>query len=194
MVKKVVSSVMGLVFIVGLCIYVYLLTNNKLSIGYNIGYKPDQPIPFSHKLHAGEYGIDCRYCHTATGVSRTSSIPSLNICMNCHLSVGTDKKWIQMLSEKYEKNEPIAWTKVHMLPDHVKFNHSRHIAAGKTCKTCHGPVEEMETVYQFKDLSMGWCVNCHRGVSDESLSDYEIKKLKESGHTQAPINCSTCHY
>ncbi len=194
MVKKVVSGVIGVVLLVGLCVYVYLLINNKLSIGYNIGYKPDQPIPFSHKLHAGQYAIDCTYCHTAPGVSKTSTIPSLNICMNCHLSVGTDKKWIQIISEKYEKNEPIAWTKVHMLPDHVKFNHSRHIVAGKTCKTCHGPVEEMETVYQFKDLSMGWCVNCHRGVGDESLSDNEIKKFKKSGHTQAPINCSTCHY
>ncbi len=194
MVKKVVGGVVGLAFVVGLCSYVYLLTNNKLSIGYNVGYKPDQPIPFSHKLHAGEYGIDCKYCHTNPGVSRNSAVPSLNICMNCHLSVGTDKKWIQTLGEKFANNEPVAWNNVHLLPDHVKFNHSRHVAAGKACQTCHGPVEEMEVVYQYKDLSMGWCVNCHRGAGDESLSDEEIKKFQESGHNQAPINCSTCHY
>jgi hypothetical protein len=194
MVKKVVGGVFGLALLVGLCVFIYLLTNNKLSIGYNIGYKPDQPIPFSHKLHAGEYGIECKYCHTNVAVSRHSSVPSLNICMNCHLSVGMDKKWIQVLNEKYEKGEPVAWTKVHLLPDHVKFNHSRHIAAGKECNTCHGPIEEMDVVYQYSDLSMGWCVNCHRGTYDESLTAEEIKKFEETGHTQAPINCSTCHY
>ena len=194
MVKKILGGVVGLALVVGLCAFVHQLTNNKLSIGYNIGYAPDQPVPFSHKLHAGQYGINCKYCHTNVAVSRNSAVPSLNICMNCHLSVGTDKKWIQHITEKYEKNEPIAWQKVHLLPDHVKFNHSRHIAAGKECKTCHGPIEEMEKVYQYKDLSMGWCVNCHRGQTDESLSEDQIKELNESGHTQAPINCSTCHY
>ncbi len=194
MVKKIVGGVVGLMVVAGIYFFFSALTNNKLSIGYNIGYKPDQPIPFSHKLHAGQYGIQCKYCHTNVEVSRNSAVPSLNICMNCHLSVATGSKWIQELGQKYENNEPVAWTKVHMLPDHVKFNHSRHIAAGKDCKTCHGPVEEMDVVYQYSDLSMGWCVNCHRGKSDETLSEEEKMKFKESGHTQAPINCSTCHY
>jgi len=194
MAKKILGGIVGLGLVLGLCGFVYQLTNNKLSIGYNIGYKPDQPVPFSHKIHAGQYGIDCKYCHTNVAVSKHSSVPSLNICMNCHMSVATDKKWIQHITEKYEKNEPVAWKKVHLLPDHVKFNHSAHIIAGKDCKTCHGPIEEMEKVYQYKDLSMGWCVNCHRGNNDETLTEEYIKELNEKGHTQAPINCSTCHY
>lgn len=194
MVKKIIGGLVTLVLAVGVCWYIYALTDNQLSIGYNIGYKPDQPIPFSHKLHAGDYGIDCKYCHTTAAVSRYSAVPSMNICMNCHLSVGADKEWIQKLSEKYEKGEPIAWTKVHMLPDFVKFNHAKHIAAGKQCQTCHGLVEQMEKVYQYSDLSMGWCVNCHRGTKDESLTKEQIQEYKDSGHTQAPLNCSTCHY
>lgn len=201
--KKILGALVTLVFVLGFCWFIYALTGNKLSIGYNIGYQPDQPIPFSHKIHAGQYGIDCTYCHTTAAVSRHSAVPSMNICMNCHLSVmGSDQKisgkttqeWIQTLSTQYANNEPVSWTKVHLLPDHVKFNHSRHIAAGKACQTCHGPVETMETVYQYSDLSMGWCVNCHRGTTDESLTKEMLDEYKKSGHMQAPINCSTCHY
>lgn len=194
MAKKLIGGVVGLGLLIGLCTYIYLLTNNKLSIGYNKGYMPTQPLPFSHKLHAGDYGIDCTYCHSSAPVSKNSTVPSMNICMNCHMSVKVDSEWIQKLQTAYAEKKPIAWTKVHLLPDHVRFNHARHIKAGKACQTCHGPVETMEKVYQYSDLSMGWCVNCHRGVSDESLSDAEIKEFKESGHYQAPINCSTCHY
>lgn len=196
MVKKIVGGIVGLTVVVGLPVFVYLLTNNKLSIGYNIGYQPTQPVPFSHKQHAGDYKIDCKYCHTNVGASRHSSVPSLNICMNCHLSVGTGKEEIQKLQKRYAEGESIPWIKVHMLPDHVKFNHSRHIAAGKECSTCHGPIENMEKVYQYSDLSMGWCVNCHRGDPnyDPQLTTEEIKKYEGSDHNQAPINCSTCHY
>jgi hypothetical protein len=194
MIKKIIGGVVGLGLFLGLVVFIYLLTNNKLSIGYNKGYEPTQPIPFSHKLHAGQYGIDCKYCHTSVEVSKHSSVPSMNICMNCHLSVGVTKDWIQKLQKQYAEKDPIAWQKVHLLPDHVKFNHAAHIKAGKDCNTCHGPIEQMEVVYQWSDLSMGWCINCHRGDYDETLSSEDLKKLKDDGHTQAPINCSTCHY
>lgn len=202
MVKKILGAVVVLTFLVGLPVFVYLFSHNKLHIGYNINYEPTQPIPFSHAKHAGELKVDCKYCHTNVAVSRHSSIPSVGICINCHLGVPGKTKdaqaKIKMVTDAYKNKKSIPWVKVHMLPDHVKFNHSKHIAAGKDCQTCHGPVEKMERVYQYSDLSMGWCVNCHRGYTDPQITKKEIaeinKKNSKDGHHQAPINCSTCHY
>ena len=189
--KKLTGAVLILGFLAFVFAFFYLLTNNKISLLYNDGYKPDQPIPFSHKLHAGQYKIDCRYCHTGVDVSKHSSLPSLNVCMNCHRVVKTDSPWIKKITTAYNENKPVAWEKVHLLPDYVKFSHFHHIKAGKDCATCHGPVENMETVYQYKNLSMGWCVNCHRQAPDDNKL---LKDLKDGGHSQAPVNCSTCHY
>lgn len=177
MAKKIVGLAVVLGALGGLSLFVYALTNNKIVMGYNQGYQPDQPIPFSHEQHAGLYKMDCKYCHTSTEVSKHASVPSLNVCMNCHLVVKTDSPWIQKLTEAYNSGKSIAWKKVHLLPDHVKFNHAAHIKAGKDCNTCHGPVETMSTVFQYSSLSMGWCVNCHREKDNN-----------------APVNCSTCHY
>ncbi|MCB0392312.1 MAG: cytochrome c3 family protein [Bdellovibrionales bacterium] len=175
----VAAGLVGLLIL--LSVFIHLITNNKIVIGYNKDYAPDQPIPFSHEIHAGEFKVDCQYCHAGASVSRHATVPSLNICMNCHLTVNgrTDegKKHVERLREAFNNNEPIEWKKVHLLPDHVKFNHAAHIAKGKACQTCHGPVETMEKVYQWSSLSMGWCVNCHREPENN-----------------APINCSTCHY
>lgn len=177
MAKKIVGAVVGLGLMLGLCVFVYMLTNNKIIFGYNIGYEPDQPIPFSHQQHAGDLKIDCKYCHTSTEVSRHASVPSGNICMNCHMVVKMDSPWIQQVSEKYNSGESIHWEKVHLLPDHVKFNHAAHVRAGKDCTECHGNVEQMEVVEQYNSLSMGWCVSCHRKPENN-----------------APTNCGTCHY
>jgi hypothetical protein len=159
----------------------HLVVNNKIVVGYNQGYKPDQPIPFSHQIHAGEFKIDCQYCHAGVSKGRHAAVPSLNICMNCHLVVNgrteEGKKHVEYLRESYNNNTPIEWQKVHLLPDHVKFNHAAHIAKGKECTTCHGPIETMEKVYQWSSLSMGWCVNCHREPENN-----------------ASVNCGTCHY
>ena len=153
------------------------------SIGYNKGYKPEQPIKFSHKLHAGKYEMACVYCHTQVEVAKHSAVPSLNICMNCHQVVAIDKPEIQKLRKKYFDGETVNWVKVHMLPDHVKFNHKRHVHRFSTpddrypaCNTCHGDIKKMDVVEQHSSLSMGWCVNCHR-----------------EQEPQAPLNCSTCH-
>ena len=177
------------------CGFVYLLSTNKIAVAYNDGYQPEQPLPFSHALHAGRYKMDCRYCHTEVEQGRHAGVPSLDICMNCHLTVKTNSPWIKKLTQAYQNKQPIVWEKVHLLPDFVKFNHSLHLnklAGGlhkgglpfvsgenvrKTCTTCHGPVESMEEIYQHSPLSMGWCVQCHR---------------KEEN--KAPVNCSTCHY
>jgi hypothetical protein len=150
------------------------------SIGYNKGYAPEQPVPFSHELHAGTYKVPCLYCHSSAERANHSSVPSLNICMNCHIVVATDSPHIQKIAAAYNDNKPIAWQNVHLLPDHVKFNHKRHVerfGAPNACHKCHGPVETMEVMYQHAPLSMGWCIDCHR----------------EPAH-QAPVGCSTCHY
>ena len=175
--KKTLGAAIAVVLFVVLPTYVWLLTDNQLSMGYNKGYMPDQPIPYSHEVHAGKYKMDCKYCHANVETSRHASVPSLNVCMNCHMVVKTDSPHIQRLMAAYNSGENIAWEKVNLLPDHVKFNHSAHIRAGKDCKECHGAVEEMTKVYQKEDLSMGWCINCHRKPEND-----------------APVTCSTCHY
>ncbi len=152
------------------------------DIGYNKGYAPEQPIPFSHKLHAGNYQIPCLYCHSTAERANHAAVPSLNICMNCHSLVPgpKDHNYIAQIRDAYGKNDPIPWVKVHMLPDFVKFNHKRHVerfGVPNSCHKCHGQVEEMERITQVAPLSMGWCVNCHRQPENH-----------------APVSCSTCHY
>lgn len=147
------------------------------GIGYNKGYSPEQPLPYDHSVHAGTNQIQCQYCHNQVERSQHASIPALSTCMNCHMIIKADSPYIQKLQEAYNSGKTIQWQKVHMLPDHVKFNHSAHVNKGVNCQTCHGEIEKMAKVSQFSDLSMGWCVNCHR----------------EPQHN-APLNCSTCHH
>ncbi len=147
------------------------------SFGYNKNYQPEQPIPYDHSVHVGKHNIQCQYCHNQVERSKHSNIPSLQTCMNCHLQVKTDSPHIQKLREAYDAGKSIPWVRVHMLPDHVRFNHAAHVTKGVNCQTCHGNVEKMQKVYQYSDLSMGWCVNCHRQQENK-----------------APLNCSTCHY
>jgi len=176
-------------------------------------YGPVQPIPFSHKIHAGQYKIPCLYCHHSAEYTYHAEVPGLETCMNCHSLVKTDSPYIKQITEAYKANRPIQWVKVHVLPDFVHFNHRRHIAAGVQCQTCHGPVEEMSRVYQWAGLNMGWCINCHR--DDNYLTDYRIKwsqkekemkgevgkqqpmldeMLSHKNPHNANISCSTCHY
>ena len=144
--------------------------------GYNIGHEPDQPIPFDHSVHVGKHNMQCTYCHNQVERAKHANIPALSTCMNCHIQVKTDSPYIQKMRDAYDKGESIEWVRVHMLPDHVMFNHSAHIAKGVNCQTCHGQIETMQKVRQHADLSMGWCVNCHREPTNN-----------------APTNCSTCH-
>lgn len=151
-----------------------------------VGYSPEQPIPYDHELHAGQYNIDCQYCHTGVTKGKKATVPSLNICMNCHSVVGSDKPNVEKLVNAYSENKTIEWIRVHNMPDHVQFSHAPHIKAlwdGKSpskevCATCHGDVASMERVAQVKALNMGFCVNCHRENRDKG----------------AKTNCSTCHY
>ena len=140
-------------------------------------YAPEQPIDYSHKLHAGDLEIPCQFCHTYARRSRSAGIPALEQCMQCHTLIGRDRDAIKDVVKAYEDKQAIEWVKVHDLPDFVYFDHSRHIKAGFECQTCHGPVEQMEVLYRHAPLTMGWCVNCHRDNLDKGAS----------------VDCLTCH-
>jgi len=140
----------------------------------NVGYAPKQPIPFSHKLHAGTSKIPCLYCHAGAERSRRATVPGVNVCMNCHNVVRTDRPGVQMVQSLYQAEQTIPWVRVHRVPDYVYFSHRWHVAKGIACQTCHGPVETMDVVRQDQNLKMGWCISCHR---------------KE----KASQECNTCH-
>lgn len=156
--------------------------------GYNKGYKPIQPISFSHKIHAGDLKMECKYCHFGSEKSKKAGIPPLNVCMNCHTQVRTDSPEIKKLTEAYKSGKSIEWIKIHNLPDYVQFDHSRHVGKGVACQTCHGPIQEMAEVKQHASLAMGWCVNCHRDYTKNPPAELKDK------HIYAPIDCAGCHH
>mgnify|MGYP002009901422 CR=1 FL=1 len=202
-----------------------------MQIGIDQGYMPVQPIHYSHKIHSGDNQIDCQYCHSSARKSKHSGIPSLNVCMNCHeniaeyngeedLEKGYTKDFYTNEIKKLYKavgwdeesrtytgdTEPVKWVRIHNLPDFVYFNHSQHVnVAGIDCKECHGPIEEMEIVYQHSSLTMGWCINCHR-ESDVKVKDneyytkihkelskkYGVEKLTAA--QMGGLECGKCHY
>lgn len=128
----------------------------------NEGYAPEQPIPFSHVIHAGVLQMECLYCHHQAEKGAHAGIPSVESCMGCHSIVRTDSPHIQKLTEYYERGEPVPWVRIHRLPDHSYFNHKWHVAAGVSCQECHGPIQNMPVVGQWRKLEMGACMECHR--------------------------------
>jgi len=128
----------------------------------DVGYQPVQPIPFSHRLHAGDLGLDCRYCHNTVEVAAKAAIPPTQTCMNCHTQIRKDSPLLQPLMESYQTGMPIKWLRVHDLPDYAYFNHSAHVTRGVSCVECHGRIDRMDVVTQEQPLSMGWCLECHR--------------------------------
>lgn len=136
----------------------------------DVGYQPNQPIPYSHEMHVNQLGMDCRYCHTTVEDASFAAIPSANVCMNCHHAIrklnpaGEPNPKLAALYEAYESGMPIEWVKVHDLPDYAYFDHSAHVNRGVSCVSCHDRVDQMgpEGVRQATELSMGWCLNCHR--------------------------------
>ena len=174
----------------------------------DVGYAPKQPIPYSHALHAGELGIDCRYCHTTAFESSFSAVPTTDTCMNCHARVRNSSPKLKPLFVAAETGGPVHWKKVHDLPDYAFFNHSAHVNKGVGCVTCHGRVDTMVTVYQAKTLSMGWCLNCHRNPDPHLRPLNEITsmnwkppaddagygaKLRAENDVNPRTDCSTCH-
>jgi hypothetical protein len=155
----------------------------------SIGYTPDQPVKFSHKLHAGSMQIDCKYCHSSADKSRSAGVPSVDVCMNCHSLARKDKPEIIKLTGYFEKNIPLEWKRVHKVPQFVYFNHSSHVNKKIDCINCHGDVKQMEVVGQTNSFTMGACLTCHR-TPETRISNYEeIKNNIKKG----PEYCAACH-
>jgi hypothetical protein len=127
-----------------------------------VGYSPVQPVPYSHALHAGKLGIDCRYCHTTVEKAAFAALPPTETCMNCHTNIRNQSDKLAPIRQSWATGQPVEWVRVHQLPDYVYFNHSAHVSHGVGCIECHGRIDRMEQVYQAKPLSMGWCLECHR--------------------------------
>ncbi len=176
-----------------------------------VGYAPEQPIPFSHALHAGELGMDCRYCHNTVEEAAHAAIPPVATCLNCHTNIRPDSPLLEPLRKAIDPENPVAleWVRVHDLPDYAYFNHSAHVRRGVSCVSCHGRIDQMEVVTQREPLSMGWCLECHRNPEphlrpldqitnlgwtppegDDSWKD-ELVYSPDEIHPQE--TCSTCH-
>ena len=198
-------TVIGIVTFLVIALGAKNVIDGLYTVGVQQGYAPEQPIPFSHKLHAGQYEIDCQYCHTGVEIAKSANIPSVNICMNCHNQVKTDSEYIQRLYTAQETGEPIEWVRVHNLPDLAYFNHSQHVKVGQIeCQTCHGEIQEMEIVQQYAPLTMGWCIDCHRNTNVNTKGNAYYDKLVEMHNktNKEPmkvediggLECSKCHY
>lgn len=186
--------------------------NGLFAIGVQQGYAPKQPIAFSHKIHAGQYEIDCKYCHTGVMKGKSATIPSINICMNCHNQIktgtNTGEGEIGKIVKAFNDKKPIEWIRIHNLPDLAYFNHAQHVnVGGIECQTCHGPVQEMDVVRQHSLLTMGWCIDCHRKTDVNNAGNAYYDKLielheKETGRKGSKmkveeiggLECSKCHY
>ena len=174
----------------------------------DVGYMPTQPVEYSHALHAGELGIDCRYCHNTVETSAQASIPPTQTCMNCHKMIRADSQKLISVRESYATGMPIKWVRVHDLPDYVYFNHSAHVTRGISCVSCHGRIDKMDVVHQAEMLSMGWCLDCHRRP-EKHLRPVEFvtkldwtpegdpmalgKELRRKNNINPSTDCSTCH-
>ena len=174
----------------------------------DVGYRPRQPVAYSHKLHAGDLGIDCRYCHNSIELSAHANVPPTQTCMNCHTLILPESERLLPVHESWGKKQPLDWVRVHKVREYCYFDHSAHLRAGIGCPSCHGNVAEMIVVMQVQPLSMGWCLDCHRNPdmhlrprteltnmkwtppSDQRQFAERIKKEKK---TNPPVDCSGCH-
>jgi len=156
----------------------------------NQGYAPPQPIVYSHAVHAGANEIPCQYCHFTAERSRHAGIPPTSVCMGCHEHAVKDHPEVMKLKEAFDAGTPIAWVRVHQLPDHTFFDHSVHVSADVACQTCHGPIQSMGRVEQFAPLTMGWCVDCHRQKGRVATGP----EAKHSDRANRLTDCSVCHH
>lgn len=213
--KKFVISkpVLGILAFVFIALLGKTVIDQLYQVGVQEGYAPTQPVWFSHKIHAGTYQIDCNYCHTGAQVGMSANIPAVNVCMNCHnpekggIVTGTitGETELAKVISAYQNNEPIQWIRVHNLPDLAYFNHAQHVnVGGVECQTCHGPVEEMDVIVQSTNLTMGWCIDCHRttplNVEGNAYYDRLVELHNDLGHTSLTVadiggtECVKCHY
>jgi hypothetical protein len=175
-----------------------------------VGYAPVQPVPYSHALHAGQLGIDCRYCHSNVEKSGFANLPTAQTCMNCHGQIKTTSPLLAVVRRSYATGQPVPWVQIHQVPDFVYFNHSIHIARGVSCIECHGPINTMDTVRHDKPLSMGFCLDCHRDPAPhlrplDQVTNLDWKapsaadqlamgnKFVHDWKVNPPQSCSGCH-
>jgi menaquinone reductase, multiheme cytochrome c subunit len=219
-------ALLGVLAVTGGAYASVLFLGATSPVTLNTGYRPEQPVPFSHALHAGELKMDCRYCHNSVDKSAHSTIPPTQTCINCHSpktspksptggapalsAVHSDSKKLKPIHDSWRTGESVDWIRVHRLPDFVYFNHSAHVNRGVSCVTCHGRVDQMEIVYQAKDQSMTWCIDCHRHPEPHLRPVEEITnlawsagseaeqlelgaKLKAEKNINPQANCAVCH-
>lgn len=176
---------------------------------FEVGYTPEQPVPYSHKLHAGDMGIDCRYCHSTIEEGAFAAVPPAQTCMNCHSKVRTTSPALEPIRQSFATGKSVPWVQIHNLPDYVYFDHSVHLSSGVGCESCHGRVDQMVEVSQVKPLTMGWCLDCHRDSAHALRDPKDVTKmgmLEDSEKTGQPMprsanarkpvpptNCSGCH-
>jgi hypothetical protein len=194
----------GVVLILVVTAFAYYISPYSTQVGY----APTQPVPYSHKLHAGALGMDCRYCHVAVERSPVAMVPVTATCMNCHNVIKKDSPRIEPLKVSFETGMPMQWVRVHHAPDFVYFNHSVHVNSGVGCETCHGRIDQMEVVRQAKPLNMAWCLDCHR-APEKYLRPPELvtamgyvpagnqlelgRQLVQARHIHPPTDCWGCH-
>lgn len=174
----------------------------------DVGYMPKQPVPYSHKLHVGELGLDCRYCHTGVEVSAVAMVPPTQTCMNCHTTIKPESPKLAPIRASWEQGTPVHWVRIHKVPDYAYFDHSAHLRVGVGCESCHGNVAEMEEVFLAEPLSMGWCLECHRNPDPHLRPQEEITTMgweppanqaelagaiKAKYAVNPPETCSGCH-
>ncbi len=201
--KKYVITPALLVGPVYVVVLMWMITQNPNTL--RIGYMPDQPVPYSHALHAGEVGLDCRYCHNVVDRSPKAGVPPAATCMNCHQSVRPTSDKLLPVRQAFFENAPLRWIRVHDLPDYVYFNHSAHVTRGVGCESCHGRLDQMVKVYQAKPLTMSWCIECHRNPTPNlrdpanvTVMGYQPRagegaEVKARLKINPPTDCSTCH-
>lgn len=174
----------------------------------DVGYMPQQPVPYSHAVHAGKLGIDCRYCHTGVETGPFATIPPTRTCMGCHTNILPDSVNLEPVRTSNATGNPVPWVRIHDLPDYAYFDHSAHVKRGVGCVSCHGRIDQMEVVYQSKQLSMAWCLDCHRNPAPNLRPLDQItnmtwapnsppeefgKRMREELKINPSLDCSTCH-
>jgi hypothetical protein len=195
-----VAGVGGIATVIGLTLVVWYYFSPK---HLQVGYAPQQPVPYSHLLHAGKMGIDCRYCHANVEKAAHAMVPPTQTCMGCHAVVKTESAKLAPVRESWETGEPIAWVKVHKLPDHTYFNHSVHVAVGVGCATCHGRIDQMEVVRLDQPIAMQWCLECHRNPTPSLRPKDQVTNMAwtpdmapagwKAPEVHPPTHSSGCH-
>ncbi len=200
-------SIYGAVILIGVLGYAVDVVNQTSYVTEVHNARP-QPVPFSHKHHVGELGLDCRYCHSTVEVASSAGMPPTQTCMTCHSQIWTNAAILEPVRASYRDSTPISWTRVNALPDFVYFNHSIHVAKGVGCTTCHGPIAEMNITWRANTLYMRWCLECHNAPEKflrprsevfnafyEPPSDQEAlgNRLMKEYKVQKLTNCTTCH-